>query len=308
MSTTRVRRRSQNIFGMKKRIANRIPKITYIVIFASMAFSVLLFSQQSQREHIYLDGRIVAVESRSFSPPAVAITSPTSGSSYGANGSSMTLSGTASSGVTSVSWSNSSGGSGNCSGTTSWSCNITGLQNRPNILTVTARNGENGLATDSLTVYYCTYSIAPASATMAAGAGSGSVALTASNSVCGWTAAVTSTANPQWLTITSGASGSGNGTVNYSVTANSGASRTGVLTIGNQTFTVRQVSAACSSQCTAAAAACAASGGVCVDQCIASTCPMNPSVCGAYCQAMCAGQGGGTDCNAVYDQCLEGCD
>lgn len=481
MSTTRVRRSSQNIFRTKKPIVNKIPKIICIGISVSMAFCGLLFGQQAQKEYIYLDGRIVAVESRSYSPPTFAITSPTSDSSYDTGSSSITLAGTASPEVTSVIWTNSNGGNGNCTGTTSWSCSITGLQNGTNVLTVTGRNGDYGFVADSLTVYYCTYSIAPASAGKTAGAGSGSVALTSSNggcrwtadrsvgwikfapggsatadgtgsgvvnytvdanpgpertgtltiagqthtvtqangctytissataspgagsgsgsvtvtpsnsacswtassnatswltvgsgsgtgttavsysyaantgpartgvitlggrthtvtqasgctytisatsalllpnaqsasvgvtaaSVCPWTAAVTSAANPQWLTITSGASGNGSGTVSYSVTANSGSTRTGVLTIGNQIFTVRQVSAACSSQCAAAAAACAAAGGACVDQCIATTCPMNPGLCGPYCQAMCAVQGGGADCNAVYNQCLEGCD
>src|SRR5205085_336059 len=40
--------------------------------------------------------------------------------------------------------------------------------------------------------------------------------------------------------ITSGGSGSGNGTVGYSVAANSGAARTGTLTIATKTFTVNQ--------------------------------------------------------------------
>ncbi|MGA3099117.1 MAG: SBBP repeat-containing protein, partial [Bryobacteraceae bacterium] len=44
-----------------------------------------------------------------------------------------------------------------------------------------------------------------------------------------------------WLTVTSGSSGSGSGTVNYSVTANSaGPPRTGTLTIAGQSFTVTQ--------------------------------------------------------------------
>ena len=54
---------------------------------------------------------------------------------------------------------------------------------------------------------------------------------------CTWTA----TSNDAWITITSGASGSGNGSVGYSMAANSEASpRTGTLTIAGQTFTVTQ--------------------------------------------------------------------
>ena len=48
------------------------------------------------------------------------------------------------------------------------------------------------------------------------------------------------TSNASWISITSGASGSGNGSVGFSVTANTGAARTGTLTIAGQTFTVNQ--------------------------------------------------------------------
>lgn len=54
---------------------------------------------------------------------------------------------------------------------------------------------------------------------------------------CAWTAA----SNASFITVTGGASGSGNGTVSYSVAANTGtASRNGTLTIAGQTFTVTQ--------------------------------------------------------------------
>ena len=48
---------------------------------------------------------------------------------------------------------------------------------------------------------------------------------------------------PPWLTITSGASGSGNGSVDFTIAANTGAQRTGTLTIAGQTFTVTQAAA-----------------------------------------------------------------
>ena len=50
----------------------------------------------------------------------------------------------------------------------------------------------------------------------------------------------TATSNAPWLTITGGASGTGNGTVIYTVAANGGSERTGTLTIGGKTFTVNQ--------------------------------------------------------------------
>lgn len=57
------------------------------------------------------------------------------------------------------------------------------------------------------------------------------------SSGCGWTAV----SNVSWITITSGSSGSGNGTVGYSVAANSSTSpRQGTLIIAGRTFTVSQ--------------------------------------------------------------------
>ena len=48
-----------------------------------------------------------------------------------------------------------------------------------------------------------------------------------------------------WITITVGSTGTGNGTVSYSVSANTtGSTRTGTMTIGGQTFTVTQNGAA----------------------------------------------------------------
>lgn len=66
--------------------------------------------------------------------------------------------------------------------------------------------------------------------------GPGSVAVTAQGG-CTWMA----TSNAGFLTITSGSSGAGNGTVNFAVAANTGqTARTGTLTIGTQSFTVTQ--------------------------------------------------------------------
>jgi uncharacterized protein (TIGR03437 family) len=81
----------------------------------------------------------------------------------------------------------------------------------------------------------CTFTLAPTSQNIAASGGNGSVNVT-SQSGCNWTAR----SNSDWITISSGASGSGNGVVNYAVATNSGAARTGTLTIAGQTFTVTQ--------------------------------------------------------------------
>ena len=82
----------------------------------------------------------------------------------------------------------------------------------------------------------CTYSINPITGSIIANGGGGSVAVTTASG-CAWTA----TSNASWITISSGASGSGSGTVNYSVAANTGANqRIGTMTIAGQTFTVTQ--------------------------------------------------------------------
>jgi len=84
----------------------------------------------------------------------------------------------------------------------------------------------------------CTYSINPTQASYTRTGGTGSVAVTAPAG-CNWSAVSNA---PTWLTITSGSSGSGNGTVVYSVGPYGGPpkKRTGTLTIAGQTFTVNQ--------------------------------------------------------------------
>ncbi len=85
----------------------------------------------------------------------------------------------------------------------------------------------------------CGYALSQASATMAATGGNGSVNVTA-NCGCGWLATVDSSGSG-WISITSGSAGSGNGTLYYSVFANTSTSqRSGTLTIAGQTFTVTQ--------------------------------------------------------------------
>ena len=82
----------------------------------------------------------------------------------------------------------------------------------------------------------CNYSINPINAFYKSAGGTGSVGVFV-GSGCNWTAAN----NVGWITITSGASGSGIGTVNYSVATNSTTvGRTGTLTIAGQTFSITQ--------------------------------------------------------------------
>lgn len=82
----------------------------------------------------------------------------------------------------------------------------------------------------------CTYSLTPTNKTFHYTGGTGKVTVT-SQSNCSWTAV----SNVSWITITSGNTGSSNGTVKYSVATNAGSTqRTGTLTIAGQTFKVTQ--------------------------------------------------------------------
>jgi len=83
----------------------------------------------------------------------------------------------------------------------------------------------------------CTYSLSSPSQSFTASAGTGSFTVQ-TQSGCSWTAASN---NTSWITITGGSSGSGNGPVNYSVTANTGSGgRTGTITAAGITFTITQ--------------------------------------------------------------------
>jgi hypothetical protein len=82
----------------------------------------------------------------------------------------------------------------------------------------------------------CTFMLTPTSASSPIGGGAGSFGITATGQNCAWSAA----SNNSFISVTSGANGTGNGTVNYTVTANSGAPRSGTITAAGLTFTVNQ--------------------------------------------------------------------
>jgi hypothetical protein len=105
-----------------------------------------------------------------------------------------------------------------------------------------ARSGTIAVAGQSFTVTQaatvaptCTFAITPTTQTVDASASGGSVSVSTATA-CTWTAS----SNVPWLIITSGAIGTGNGSVAFNVAANAGASRTGTMTIAGQTFTVTQ--------------------------------------------------------------------
>ena len=176
------------------------------------------------------------------------------------------------------------GGTGSTSVTAQTGCAWTAVSDSTSWLTVTAgasgsgngtvsfsaaANVSTSQRTGSLTVggqaftvtqagAACSYAISPTSQSVIAGGGTGSTSVTAQTG-CAWTAVSNSTS---WLTVTAGASGSGNGTVIFSAAANATTSpRTGTLTIGGQTFTVDQAAVGCNYTITPTAQNVSSSGG-----------------------------------------------
>jgi|GEM_PF-1963107 len=100
--------------------------------------------------------------------------------------------------------------------------------------TITIANKTFTVTQDGLN---CSYSIAPTAPNFSASGNTAAINITATAG-CAWTAI----SNDNWLTITSGSSGSGNGVANYLVAANTGPARTGTFTVAGQTVTVTQAS------------------------------------------------------------------
>ena len=129
------------------------------------------------------------------------------------------------------------------------STNYATSNSSPASVTVTSSGGTNPPS--------CTFSLSAGSASVGAAASTGSVQVTAPAG-CIYTA---SSPSGSFVSITSGASGSGNGTVTYSVQANSGTTaRSTGLTIAGLPFTVNQLNG-CVFGLTPSSASFAAAGG-----------------------------------------------
>ncbi len=114
----------------------------------------------------------------------------------------------------------------------------------------------------------CSYTIAPLAVAAPDTAGTTAVDVT-TQGTCGWTAVSQA---PSWITVTAGASGTGNGRVDLAIAANTTAARTGTVTIAGQTFTVNQA-APCSYVLTPTSVNVTAAGGpTALDVATQSTC------------------------------------
>jgi hypothetical protein len=80
----------------------------------------------------------------------------------------------------------------------------------------------------------CTYNVNPATHSLNPAGGSGTITVTTQPG-CNWSA----TSDNSWITVTEGSSGTGDGTVTFTV-ASTGVARTGSLFVAGQTVVVNQ--------------------------------------------------------------------
>ncbi len=153
--------------------------------------------------------------------------------SSGAAGTQVTIQGTGFAGVTAVQFNGT-----NASYTTPSASQIVAQvpsSASTGLIRVTT-SSSSATSASNFVVTPCSFSLSSTSQTMNAAGGSGSFTVSAPGS-CGWTSVSSST----WISITSGGSGSGNGTVSFSAGPNSGSSsRIGSIVVANQTVTITQ--------------------------------------------------------------------
>ena len=82
----------------------------------------------------------------------------------------------------------------------------------------------------------CSFSVTPTTVSISAAGGVGTPISVTTGSGCTWTA----TTSAGWIAILTGATGSGNGGVTYSVQPNTGSTRTATLTVAGQSVSVSQ--------------------------------------------------------------------
>ena len=132
----------------------------------------------------------------------------------------------------------------------------------------TLEAGWNYIDQEKIVIYgalnNCSFSLSATSAYVLREGGVGTIDVTPSSSDCTWTAG----SEVGWIAISSGSTGTGSGTIRYSVAMNdTTASRTGAITIEGQTFTVTQDTKSSSD-----------SGGGCFIATAAFGSPMDPHV------------------------------
>jgi M6 family metalloprotease-like protein len=202
---------------------------------ASQVWFAFLFSSDSsvQAEGAYVDNFVLT---KTVASPACTYTLNPTSQLFSTAGGTGSVSVTAGSGCAWTAASQSAwititaGATGTGTGTVSYSAQANSGSARTGTITIAGQT-----FTVNQAALTCSYSLAPQSANLSASGGTGSFTVT-SPTGCQWSAAWLAA----WINVTSGANGSGIGTVSYSVQANTGSARTGTITVGGQTFTVNQ--------------------------------------------------------------------
>src|SRR5262245_39683453 len=185
------------------------------------------------KEYVYAGSRLITTEEKSCVP-----TLSPAGASLPQVGGTGVVNVSTSSGCSWVATSNAgwititSGSSGAGAGTVSYSVAANGGAQRSGTITI---NSQSFNITQAPNPASCSYALNKTSESVREHGGSGALALTTGGG-CPWTAS----SDAGWLSVTSAPSGNGPATITYSVAANSGQQRVGVITIGGQTFTVTQ--------------------------------------------------------------------
>ena len=115
---------------------------------------------------------------------------------------------------------------------------------RSGTITITSQSATVATFTVTQAGQACTYAINPASVSFAANGGGAAIAVTTQTG-CSWT----TSGNPAWVTVNSGSSGSGNGSVSITVAANPDGARSANLTIATNTFAIAQAALAGTPAC-----------------------------------------------------------
>ncbi len=82
----------------------------------------------------------------------------------------------------------------------------------------------------------CQYTLQPPTQNFPIGGGTGNILVQTTSALCPWTA----TTNDSWIDITAGSSGTGGGTVSFSVAANPANARTGIIAIAGIQYAITQ--------------------------------------------------------------------
>ena len=204
----------------------------------TMTYSVAANTSSARSGSLTIAGLTHSVSQDAGAPTCSFSINPTS-ASFAAAGGTASVTVTTQAGCSWTAVSNSSfititsGASGSGSGTVTYSVAANSSTARIGSLTIAGLTHSVSQAAGSTT---CTFSINPTSASFGAEGGTGSVTVT-TQAGCNWTAV----SNNAFITITSGASGSGSGTVNYSVAERLlSTPRNGSLTIAGLTHSVSQ--------------------------------------------------------------------